>query len=191
MSGKLKNVQAVRQMLDGTHKTQTKKLFNYDVKSPTRKRKVGDRWTDEKGNEWEQKEGYKIKHGKLDDLRDSLFYKNKACPKCGVPMSKRLDEKFFNIRGMCFDCNIAVEHQMKLDGTYDKYEHDLIRNNFDAWLSDTETEVELLKIAATRGIEYVNADGKIEKWSSPYTVEQIDQMFSKFKTNVTKQMDED
>ena len=43
---KLQNVNAVKQMLDGTHKMQTKKSFGFSQSQSNIKREVGDTWTE-------------------------------------------------------------------------------------------------------------------------------------------------
>ena len=71
MSNKLRNVQAVKEMLQGTHKFQTKTTISFhDLDKKTVERAVGDIWFDDDGNEWEQKKGYKINKGKLSGLFD-------------------------------------------------------------------------------------------------------------------------
>jgi hypothetical protein len=47
MSNKLKNVKAVKEMLSGEHKTQTKKTISFADKIVERKN-VGETWTDDK-----------------------------------------------------------------------------------------------------------------------------------------------
>ena len=74
---KLKNIKAVQEMLGGEHKTQTKKTVSFDKKEVVR-REVGDTWTDDKGQKWEQRNGYKVKVGKLSELREEL----KKFPNC-------------------------------------------------------------------------------------------------------------
>ena len=37
------------------------------------------------------------------------------CPKCDVIMKKRLDNKFWNMYGHCFDCQIKIENKMRID----------------------------------------------------------------------------
>ena len=69
MSKKLKNVKAVKEMVAGTHKSQTKTTVGFGETKTVVKREVGDRWTDDNGNVWEQKKGYKVKLGKLSELR--------------------------------------------------------------------------------------------------------------------------
>ena len=68
---KLKNIKAVKEMLDGKHKTQTKKTISFTDKVFV-KREVGETWTDDKGQKWEQRKGYKVKVGKLSKLRTEL-----------------------------------------------------------------------------------------------------------------------
>ena len=63
--GKLNNIKAIRQMLDGQHRTQSKTSVGYQKNSDVQTRKVGDVWTDANGDEWIQHDGFKIKTGKL------------------------------------------------------------------------------------------------------------------------------
>ena len=59
-----KNTQKVQDMLDGNHKRKLQVGMHTpeDVHS---NRKVGDKWTDSDGVEWEQKQGYRSKVSKL------------------------------------------------------------------------------------------------------------------------------
>ena len=51
------------------------------------------------------------------------------CPKCDVIMKKRLDNKFWNMYGHCFDCQIKIENKMRIDGTYEVWEKEKIKQN--------------------------------------------------------------
>ena len=51
------------------------------------------------------------------------------CPKCDVIMKKRLDNKFWNMYGHCFDCQIKIENKMRIDGTYEEWEKNKVREN--------------------------------------------------------------
>ena len=51
------------------------------------------------------------------------------CPKCDVIMKKRLDNKFWNMYGHCFDCQIKIENKMRIDGTYEEWEKEKIKQN--------------------------------------------------------------
>ena len=64
---KLNNIKAVKEMIAGNHRTQTKNTVAFDAEKEFIKREVGDQWNDDEGNVWEQKKGYKIKLGKLSE----------------------------------------------------------------------------------------------------------------------------
>ena len=53
------------------------------------------------------------------------------CKKCDKIMKQRLDDKMWRLYGHCFDCQVDVEHRMRLDGTYDVWEKDKIKNSND------------------------------------------------------------
>ena len=38
------------------------------------------------------------------------------CPKCDKVMKKRLDDKMWFLHDHCFDCQLEIEHKMRLDG---------------------------------------------------------------------------
>ena len=51
------------------------------------------------------------------------------CPKCDIIMKKRLDNKFWNMYGHCFDCQIKIENKMRIDGTYEAWEKEKVKQN--------------------------------------------------------------
>ena len=51
------------------------------------------------------------------------------CPKCDVIMKKRLDNKFWSMYGHCFDCQIKIENKMRINGTYEEWEKNKVREN--------------------------------------------------------------
>ena len=174
MSKKLKNVKAVREMIAGTHKSQTKTNVSFGEKKTFVKRKVCEQWTDDDGTLWEQKKGYKVKLGKLSYLKPT-----------------RNDIYMRGIHGMCFDCVIEMEHQMRIDGTYEEYERKKIYANMTSWLKKAEIEKEALKTALKA--KFVNEDGSIEEWNemSWEDVEKkIDNEFRLFKENYLKKWEE-
>ena len=192
MSKKLKNVKAVREMIAGTHKTQTKTNVSFGEKKTFVKREVGDRWTDDNGNVWEQKKGYKVKLGKLSELRQNLN-KFPNCKKeiCTCTNPKRNDIKMKTIHGMCFDCVIEMEHKLKIEGKYEEYEREKILANMKSWLKGAEVEKEALKTALKA--KFVNEDGSIEEWNEMSWDEvekKIDNEFRLFKENYLKKWEE-
>jgi len=184
MSKKLKNIKAVSEMLEGKHKTQTKKTVSFDKKQVIR-RNVGETWTDDTGQKWEQRNGYKVKVGKLAKLREEL----KSFPKCRkdvctctTPGSADLKMKAYH--GMCLDCVVETEHELKLKGEYDTYEKKKLLNNAESWLKQAEIEKEVLK--TTIKASFVNEDGSTEEWdglSEEEVMKQIEEGFEKFKEN--------
>ena len=183
MSKKLKNVKAVKEMIAGTHKSQTKTNVSFGETKEVIRREVGDQWTDDDGNIWEQRKGYKVKLGKLSKLRDELT-KFPNCKKdiCTCTNPKRNDIKMKTIHGMCFDCVIEMEHQHKLDGTFEEYEREKIHANMKSWLGKAEIEKEALKTALKA--RFVNEDGSIEEWNDmswEQVEEKIDNEFRLFK----------
>ena len=188
MSKKLKNVKAVKEMIAGTHKSQTKTTIGFGETKTVVKREVGERWTDDNGNVWEQKKGYKVKLGKLSELRKELnTFPNCKKDICTCTNPKRNDIKMKTIHGMCFDCVIEMEHQMRIDGTYEEYERKKIYANMTSWLKKAEIEKEALKTALKA--KFVNEDGSIEEWNemSWEDVEKkIDNEFRLFKENYLK-----
>ena len=199
MSKKLQNVKAVQQMLDGTHKFQTKKTVGFsDAKSKGKQsehREVGDVWeeTDTHGNVYviEQRDGFRIRKTKNFDVFQSIRDELQAFPNCRKDTctcigTHSLDQKMRKIHGMCFDCVIEMEHELKKSGQYKEYEQNKIHENALAWLRDAERDVELLKQAYTQAQEFVsNSDGYVETWSAKMTPEEfentIQKQFNEFK----------
>jgi hypothetical protein len=73
----------------------------------------------------------------------------------------------WKVHKMCIDCVIDMEHEHKLNGTYEQYEKDLMRKNIEAWLIDARAEMGAIKELLTKA-EFVNSDGTVEKWDSPW-----------------------
>ena len=105
-----KNLQKVQDMLDGkgTGKIQVGQY------SPTEEvRKVGDKWTDSDGNEWEQKEGYKFKIPKMPSV-GMFSHQCKDCKKnCSPKTAKPWDRDSWKADGRCRECQINFEAELK------------------------------------------------------------------------------
>jgi hypothetical protein len=92
------------------------------------------------------------------------------------------------VHGMCFDCTIDMEHELKKAGTYEEYEQNKIRENALAWLESAERDVKMLKDAYTTAAQFVtNSEGEQESWSAKMTPEEfedtIQKQFDIFKEN--------
>jgi hypothetical protein len=180
---KLNNIKAVKEMLGGEHKTQTKKTISFTDKVFV-KREVGETWADDKGQKWEQRKGYKVKVGKLSKLREELkSFPNCNKETCTMTEPGTADLKMKAIHGMCLNCVIEMEHKLKLEGKYEEYERKKLLANAEAWLKQAEVEKNILK--TTLKASFVNEDGSIEEWAEGMTETELDEKiekdFEKFK----------
>jgi len=196
-SNKLQNIKAVKEMIAGTHKFQTKKTIGFtDAKQKAeknKKREVGDIWEEDiNGTIYtiEQQNGFRVKKPKNSvaaEVRNYLkSYPN--CPKetCTCFSPNHLDKKMQTIHGMCFDCVIDMEHELRKQGKYEEYEQKKIQDNADAWIKKAEQDVEMLKKAYTESQQYVtNSDGLVETWAAQMTPEEfeekVEKQFKEFK----------
>jgi len=99
-----KNLQKVQDMLDGNS---TRKIQSgYTVVEETHK--VGDRWFDSEGREWEQKDGYRSNITKLANkgIADN-------CSDCSTYVTKPWDKDSFKYNGRCYYCQIDFEAVLK------------------------------------------------------------------------------
>ena len=188
---KLQNIKAVKEMIAGNHRTQTKNTVAFGEQKEFVKREVGEQWTDDEGNIWEQKKGYKIKLGKLSELRNEINTFPK-CKKevCTCTNPNRNDLKMKSIHGMCFNCGIDMEHQLKIEGKYEEYEREKMLGNGKAWLKQAELEKEALKVAIKA--RYINEDGSVEEWdgtSWEEMEEKIETEFRIFRENFIKKLE--
>jgi hypothetical protein len=194
---KLNNIKAIRQMLDGQHKSQTKRTYGYETINQEVERQVGEVWTDEKGAEWVQCKGFKIKKGKLEEIKSLIASKQMPtnCPKCSKEMNQRLDKKFWALEKHCFDCQVSFEHELRLDGKFEAYEKERILKNAEAWLAEAEQEAMEIVEAFRNPLTFANSDGSIENWSGGLTgdemADKIEAEFKLFKENFINKLKND
>lgn len=171
MAKQLQNIKAIKQMLDGTHKFQTKQQVGY-TGAQKKKREIGETWTEKDpvtGVEktYVQRDGYRSTIGKLDTVRAYLnSFPN--CPKetCTCTSPGQADKKMKMIHGMCLDCVAAMETELTIRGEWEEYERKKIAENVKAFFKQTDAEVELLKAEIGKQLEFVNSDGSMEKWDT-------------------------
>ena len=196
MSKKLQNIKAVKQMLDGTHKFQTKKTIGFsDAKQKAKKnekRNVGDIWEEEiNGTIYtiEQQNGFRVKKPKnsiISEVRQYLNSYPNCQKKCCKTSYNHLDKKMQKIHGMCYDCVIEMEHELKKQGKYEEYERKKITENALAWLKRAEQDVKHLKQVYTEDYTTVaGADGQLETWKAKMTPDEfenkVEKEFEQFK----------
>jgi hypothetical protein len=200
MSKKLQNVKAVQQMLDGNHKFQTKKTIGFSdaetVAKQNDRHEVGDSWEEVDsltGTTYviEQHDGFRIKKSKNSDIFQSVRDEIRSFPNCRKETcvcsgKNQADIKMRKIHGMCLDCVIDMEHELKKSGLYAEYEQTKIRENALAWLASAERDVALLKQAYTESSKFVSStNGDVETWAAKMTPEEfnetVQRQFDKFK----------
>ena len=131
---KLQNIKAIQQMLDGTHKSQTRKTISYaltkDAIEKNKKREVGEKWI-EKGPtgfeyEWEQCDGFRVKkaaNSVLDEINE-VFSFPQECPECNSNMheaEERLNKKMYFKFKKCFSCVLKEETKLRHNKENCKY----------------------------------------------------------------------
>ena len=206
-SNKLQNIKAIRQMIDGTHAFQNKKTVGFsdakDAAKKSERHEIGDTWeeTDHQGNVWilEQREGFRVRKTKnaevFQEIRDSLrAFPNCRKETCTCLAPKPLDETMRKANGMCFDCTIEMEHDLKKQGKFEEYEKNRIRENALAWLRNAEQDVEMLKQTYTQATDFIlNSEGEKETYAARMTPEEfavkVEAEFAKFKEDFLKRLD--
>ena len=64
------------------------------------------------------------------------------CPECKKVLKRQLDEKMWYLYQHCFDCQIKVENKMRIDGTYNEWAQEKVKQNK---LSRVREEIQKLK----------------------------------------------
>ena len=192
---KIDSIQDVKDILAGKHEAQNKLQFGMAEYAPTVTRKVGDRWVDSEGVEWEQKEGYsaRVESEWRKELREQLnSFPNCGKEVCACIQPKRLDEKMRAIHGMCFDCVVSMEHKIKLEKKWDEYEREKLKQNAMAWLAEAERDKNLIAEELSK-VEFANSFGDAEKWETGVTKEEllqkIEDEFQKFREDFIQKLE--
>ena len=136
-----KNLAKVQSMIDGTYDSEFGKI-KVGQYSPTEKtRKVGDKWTDSDGVEWEQKEGFKVK-GKM--RRHYSWDQNcKDCGKnCGSTKGEvnRRNNATFLRMDRCYYCQIDFEAELKGVGKFDEWKEKQDKRIKEKYIDEFEKE---------------------------------------------------
>lgn len=202
---KLKNMKAVKEMLAGTHRTQTNKTYGYTTSKETKKREVGESWIEKGPNGVEykitQKDGFRVKtaaNSILDEVNKIISMPEK-CPNCGQSMygeEQRLNKKFWKSHKTCFDCVVKMETQLRAEGKYEEYERKKMHENAKSWFNDVDKEVEILKLGLEGSLQYVqNKDGDLEEYDQTEYREKylkyVSEQYERFKKETLDEFNKD
>ena len=73
----------------------------------------------------------------MQDVRMPLF-----CKKCDKIMKLRLDDKMWRLYGHCFDCQIKFENRLRIEGKFEEWEKEKIKQNKIAFIKDAIQKIE-------------------------------------------------
>lgn len=133
------------------------------------KRAVGEKWTDSKGQQWEQKASGPVTVSRIGEIVRAAI--NQKC-KCGqiVKWGSKLDAIFFRKTGLCFSCLVDYETKLRLVGVYPDYERYKILSNEIGHLREMLDKVKETIKYFTEGsgdVEMLcNSEGFIERWKT-------------------------
>jgi hypothetical protein len=151
----------------------TQKVHGYEGEVETKKN-VGEVWTDKEGKTWEQKEGYKISVSQLDEVRAYLEKLNTCSAEdCNTIQYGQADKKLIRKTGLCSNCLAKMETKLRIDGTYPFYVDYKITRNQLAYVKDLKMRFEDAMVGVSKTLEFVQEDGKIEKWNYDTDIDKI------------------
>ena len=209
MSNKLQNIKAVKEMIAGTHRTQTRQTHYFG----TTKQEISEGdilekdddgnpkvWieTDPKGirTKVTQHNGFKSREPEnsiRQQIQDILKVPDK-CPECGKNMrdhEKSLNFKFYFKRGKCFECVLKEERKIRNEGpeAWKAYENKIMLANAEGWFKDADKEVNILKTQVKETI-WGNADGERGEVDTTAFIEKMEMDYEKLKENIRNQYSE-
>jgi hypothetical protein len=199
---KLQNIKAVKEMMAGTHKLQTRKTFAMgSKKQEVTEEDILERFENGKPKVWietdlkgfrtkvTQHEGFKSREPEnsiLKTIQDTLKVPDK-CPECGKDMrdhEKRLNFKFYFMRGKCFDCVLKEERKIKSQGeeAWKSYQNKIMLANAESWFNDADKEVEVLKNQIVK--TWQNADGEYGEADMSNFLEKMEKDYLELKEKI-------
>lgn len=152
-------VQRCRNLISGDYGASTQVVVGYEKVSEGG-HKEGDTW-EEGGKTWTIKNGLKRSTGKLVKAREYVAVPW-SCPRCGKIMNSEFDKKMYKVHGMCSDCTVKMEDDLKRAGLYSKYEKSLILGNVSSFVEELQDRIEALNSDVDTKI--ATEDGLVEDW---------------------------
>jgi len=151
----------------------TQRVFGYE-KEAEKKRKVGEKWVDSSGKEWEQKEGFKTSVNKLDEVREYLK-KTTTCKSenCETPKYTTADKKMIVRTGYCLNCTQKYERKLQVEGVYPFYEDYKITCNKLGWLRDYKQQLEDNITYLSKNFQMVYETGHVENWTWDIDIDKV------------------
>ena len=193
---KLKNIEAVQKLLDGSHRMQTRKHFLVNTKRGADRIdefNVGECWREKDSNGrwityfkidentvidkygyWNSYDEY-LKSGKssIDDGFSWIDFKFRNCDPTNEACERGFDkkspkiERLIAMTGMCFSCLTKYELKLQMSGKFKDYAKHKMLENAKSYIRDQEIELEKWKNEIRNGVSVlVNGDGVVETYSA-------------------------
>ena len=94
------------------------------------------------------------------------------CPKCDKVMKKRLDNKMWMYYGHCFDCQVEDENKKRIEGKFDEWAEEKVKNNKIVWIKEQRESIEEFKKQKSPSfLNAINPNGysvEKEKWATDF-----------------------
>ena len=100
------NLRRIQDVLDDKHEGNIQSGYTPDNID----HKIGDKWVDSDGIEWEQKDGYRSKVSKF-----NMGIFSKQCKDCDKPCVKSFDIDTYNRMSRCYNCQVKFEEDLKYE----------------------------------------------------------------------------
>lgn len=143
--------------------------------------KEGEIW-EERGKKWTIKNGIKQTVTRFDNIKKKIFNPI-LCPNCNNPMTKgHLDKYMFSIHNKCSDCVFEYETKLKIQGKFEEYEKNIIKEGIKYHIK--EMEGVLLELLMNNSEHFSTENGEIEEWKGKRNnkfVEDIQEYIQKLK----------
>ena len=128
-----KNLSNIQSMLDG----EFKRKLQVGYSKPEERRKVGDKWTDSDGDQWEQKEGYISSVPRTPSV--GIFPHQCIDCKKNCDADKK-DKTTFLRMDRCYYCQLNFEVDLKAKGKWEDWVKEQETNRWESWLNEYNLE---------------------------------------------------
>ena len=156
-----KDVQRMRNIITKDYGAKTSTQIGYTNTSV--EHVEGEVW-EEQGKQWTIKNGLKQTLTRFDSIKKAIVTPL-CCPSCKKPMTKgRIDKYMYSIHSECLDCVIERETKLKIDGKFEEYQYNIIKQGIEYRIKEME-DVLLELLLSNSDQSFVTEAGDIEKWA--------------------------
>lgn len=174
------NITRIKNILSGNYTDRN--FISTGYEQQIKEREENEIWEDSSGKKFIKKNGISRSISKLSDFRKTTKTPL-VCPHCGKPMTLWQDEHMWKKARKCFSCVVEDDTKKIIDGTFDQFQKNKIKQNTKAWLNDLEQAC----LEAVEGIDsesFITEMGDIEDWNE----ERLNK--EKLKASVKEQLSE-